>query len=298
MNNENNEKDKQINISPKTMYIAIAAVAIIGLGIAAMLGVFGDLTGTGEKADNGEVVATVNGEEVTRAEFNQAFEQEKMQYEMQGIDLESEEMSEMLGELEEHVLENYFIIPILLEQKAKEMGVEVTEEEVEERYQEFVVQVGGEEELEEQMAAADITREELEQDLVRELTIQNYLEQYLEEYFEDNPDERVDKDDIELSAEEVENRYQQIQGQYDQIAQMLEEDDPDMPREQLEMQLSQLEEQHGPILEAAGFEEVETELEEKIIEERVAQKEQEKEQGILMNHIEKLQEESEIETNF
>ncbi len=298
MNNENNEKDKQINISPKTMYIAIAAVAIIGLGIAAMLGVFGDLTGTGEKADNGEVVATVNGEEVTRAEFNQAFEQEKMQYEMQGIDLESEEMSEMLGELEEHVLENYFIIPILLEQKAKEMGVEATEEEVEERYQEFVVQVGGEEELEEQMAAADITREELEQDLVRELTIQNYLEQYLEEYFEDNPDERVDKDDIELSAEEVENRYQQIQGQYDQIAQMLEEDDPDMPREQLEMQLSQLEEQHGPILEAAGFEEVETELEEKIIEERVAQKEQEKEQGILMNHIEKLQEESEIETNF
>ncbi len=298
MNNENNEKDKQINISPKTMYIAIAAVAIIGLGIAAMLGVFGDLTGTGEKADNGEVVATVNGEEVTRAEFNQAFEQEKMQYEMQGIDLESEEMSEMLGELEEHVLENYFIIPILLEQKAKEMGVEATEEEVEERYQEFVVQFGGEEELEEQMAEADITREELEQDLVRELTIQNYLEQYLEEYFEDNPDERVDKDDIELSAKEVENRYQQIQGQYDQIAQMLEEDDPDMPREQLEMQLSQLEEQHGPILEAAGFEEVETELEEKIIEERAAQKEQEKEQGILMNHIEKLQEESEIETNF
>ncbi len=298
MSNDNNENVKQINISRKTLYLAIAAIAVVGIGIAAMLGLFGDLTGPEEAAANGEVIATVNGEEVTRAEFEQALEQEKMQYEMQGIDLDSEEMSEMLRELEEHVLENYFVVPILLEQRAREMDITASEEEIEERYQEYATQFGGEEELEEQMAALDLSREELEQDITRELILHNYIDRYLEEYLEDNPDEKIDRDDIELEAEEVENQYQQILDQYNQITEMLEEDDPDMPREQLEMQLSQVEERYGHLLEAESFEDVKEEMEEEMIEERIARQRQEKEQRILMEHIETLLEASEVETDF
>jgi len=298
MSNDNNENVKQINISRKTLYLAIAAIAVVGIGIAAMLGLFGDLTGPEEAAANGEVIATVNGEEVTRAEFEQALEQEKMQYEMQGIDLDSEEMSEMLRELEEHVLENYFVVPILLEQRAREMDITASEEEIEERYQEYATQFGGEEELEEQMAALDLSREELEQDITRELILHNYIDRYLEEYLEDNPDEKIDRDDIELEAEEVENQYQQILDQYNQITEMLEEDDPDMPREQLEMQLSQVEERYGHLLEAESFEDVKEEMEEEMIEERIALQRQEKEQRILMEHIETLLEASEVETDF
>jgi len=299
MNNENNENVKQVKISRKTVYIAVAAVAVIGLGIAAMLGVFGDLTEPGEVADNGEIVATVNGEEVTRAEFNQVLEQQKMQYEMQqGVDLDSEEMSDMLNQLKEHVLEQHFAVPILLEQKAKEMDIDVGEEEIEERYQEYATQFGGEDALEEQMASLEITREELDQDIIRELTIHNYIERYLEEYLEENPEERIDQDDIELSTEEVENQYQQLLSQHERISEMLEEEDPDMPREQLEMQLSQLEEQYGHILEADSFEEIEADLEKEMAEERITRERQEKETRILMEHIDELLEDSEIETNF
>ncbi len=299
MNNDGNEEIKEVKISRKTLYIAMGAVVIIGLGIAALMGAFGNLTDPGEVADNGEIVATVNGEEVTRAEFDQVLEQQKMQYEMQqGIDLDSEEMADMLNELKEHVFEQHFAVPILLEQKAKEMDIEVSEEAVEERYQEYATQFGGEEVLEEQMADLEVTRDELDQDIIRELIIHGYIEQYLEDYLDNNPEEQIDQDDIALNREELENQYEQIISQYEQVSEMLEDEDPDMPREQLEMQISQLEEQYGHILEAENFEEVEQDLENAMIEDRVSRERQEKESRILMEHIDKLLEESEIETNF
>ncbi len=299
MNNDSTEDIKQIKNSRKIVYIAIAAVVIIGLGIAALTGVFGDLTEPEEAAENGEIVATVNGEEITGAEFNQVLEQQKMQYEMQqGVDLDSEEMADMLSDLKEHVFEQHFAVPILLEQKAKEMDIDVSEEEIEERYQEYATQFGGEEALKEQMATVDITRDELDQDIIRELTIHSYIEGYLEEYLDDNPEEQIDQEDIEVGKEELENQYQQVLSQYDQVSGMLEEEDPDMPREQLEMQLSQLEEQYGYILEAESFEEIKEDLEKEMIEDRVTRERQQKETEILMEHIDELLKESEIETNF
>lgn len=299
MSGENNENTKQVKVSRKTLYIAAAVfVVAAAIGAAAFGGFFGDLTDPAEVAENGEIVARVNGEEVTRAEFETILEQEKMQYEMQGIDLESEEMSDMLGELQQHVLENYFVIPMLLEQKAEEKGIEISEAEIENRYQDYVAQFGGEEQLKEQMAAVDVTRDELDQDIIRELTIQNYIEQFLEDYLEENPEERIDKESIELSEEEVEGRYQQLQEQYARLKEMIEEDDPDLPREQLEMQLLQVEEQYGEALAEENFEEIKPVLKEEMIEERAAREKQEKEQGILMAHIEKLREASEIETYF
>jgi len=299
VNNDSTEDIKQIKNSRKIVYIAIAAVVIIGLGIAALTGVFGDLTEPEEAAENGEIVATVNGEEITGAEFNQVLEQQKMQYEMQqGVDLDSEEMADMLSDLKEHVFEQHFAVPILLEQKAKEMDIDVSEEEIEERYQEYATQFGGEEALKEQMATVDITRDELDQDIIRELTIHSYIEGYLEEYLDDNPEEQIDQEDIEVGKEELENQYQQVLSQYDQVSGMLEEEDPDMPREQLEMQLSQLEEQYGYILEAESFEEIKEDLEKEMIEDRVTRERQQKETEILMEHIDELLKESEIETNF
>ena len=298
MTNGNNGNMKQPNISRKILYIAIAVIVVAGIGIAAVSGAFEDLIEPEDVAVNGGIVATVNGEEVSRAEFEEALEQEKRQYEMQGIDLDSEEMSDMLKELEQHVLETYFVVPILIEQKAEKRGIEVSEDEIEERYQEYAIQFGGEEQLEEQMEAVEITREELDQDIGRELTIHKYIDQYLEEYLEENPEERIDRENIELSEEEVENQYQQLLDQYEQLQEMMEEEDPDMPRQQLEMQLSQLDEQYGHLLEADSFEEIRPELEEEMIEESIARERQEKEQRIMMELIEKLKEESDVETGF
>ncbi len=297
MDHEKKENEAGVRMTRKTAYIAIAVVLVAGLGIAgAFLGLFDGITGMDE-----DVVATVNGEVVTEEEFNQAMEQEKMQYQAQGVDLESEEMAEMLADLEEQVLDNYFIIPILLEQKAEEQGIEISDEEIEERYQEYAAQFGGEEQLLEAMEDAGLNREDLDEDIIRELTIQNYLDQYLETYLEENPDERIEADKVELSDEEVEEYYQQMRSQYDEIKEVVEAEDPEVPAEQqemMEMQFAQIEEQYGDIMEADDFEEVKPQLEEEMREERVAQEKQEKEQRILMAHIEELREESDVEKNL
>ncbi len=297
---ENKENVKKTDTSRKTKTICIAAAVIVvaTVGLAFALGAFEGITDPQEVPDNEEVVATVNGETVSRVEFEQALEQEKMQYQMQGIDLDSEEMSEMLSELENHVLNNYFVIPILLEKRAEAAGINISEDEIEDRYQDYVAQLGGEEQLEEQMAAVDLSRDDLDQDISRELTITKYIEQYLEDYYEENPDEKVDEASIDLSDDEIEEQYQQLLNHYNNLQEMLEEDDPDMPREQLEAQLTQIEDNYGEMLEEDNFEDIKPILREEMLERRIAQETQAKEQQILTDHFEELREESDIEINY
>lgn len=312
MDHEKNENQDNANISitRKTVYIAIAIIIVVGLGISFLLGVFDSPTEVADEpevvdeleqvdemdeVENGEVIATVNGEEVTRAEFNQALEQEKMQYQMQGIDLESEEMADMVGELEEQVLDNYFIIPLILQQKAEEVGTEINEEEIEDRYQQYVAEFGGEEALEEQMEMAGLDREELEKEIVKELSLQKYLDNYMDEYLEENPDERIAVEEVDLSDEEVEDRYQQILEAYNELTELMEEDDPEMPKEQVEMQMSQIEQQYSDVLETDDFEEAKPIIEDEMREGEVAAERQEKQQRVYMAHIEDLRDEFDID---
>ncbi|MFO8009420.1 MAG: SurA N-terminal domain-containing protein [Dehalococcoidia bacterium] len=245
-----------------------------------------------------EVVATVNGEEITSEEFVEALEQEKMQYEMQGMDLDSPEMEEELHEIEQQVLNNYFIYPLLLEQKAEEEGITVSDEEIEETYQEYVMYFGGEEELEEQMEAANISRGELNEEIVRGISLQKYQTQYVGKYLEGHPDEVIREEELELSTEEVEKSYLGIRSQYDQLKAELEAGEPKTSAEQVKMTLEQMEEQYGEILEADDFEEVRTQLEEMMRTEKASQMKQEQEQSIIMAHIEELEEKSDIEINI
>ena len=245
-----------------------------------------------------QVVATVNGEEIYRDDFEQALEQEKMQYEMQGMDLGSEEMADTLKELEQHVLDNYFIVPTLVKQKAEEEGINVSDEEIEERYQEYVVAFGGEDELLDQLEAANISREDINEDIANELSIQRYLDNYLDEYLEKNPEERVVEEEIELTTAELEEQYQQLRNNYEEIKGLLEEDDPEMPVEQLEMYYEQLKEQYGDLLEEDDFEAIKPQLEEEVREQRAAQMKEEKVQRVLSEHVTELREESDIEQNI
>ncbi|GEM_PF-1017570 len=313
---DNNNPD--VKVTSKNIYIAIAAAVLIiaGLGISFVLGVFNSLTDVAEETEldetveeteldettegveeteNGTVIATVNGKEVTRGEFNEALDREIAQYEMHGIDMESEEMQGMEDEIKEQVFENYFVVPILLEQKAEQANIEISDEEISNRYSEYETQFGGEEALEAQMEQLGMTRDDLEEEIVRELSLQKYLDQYLENYLEENPDEVIDEEEIKPDEEEVKEFYNQLVDSYAELEAMLEEEDSEMPREQIEMQQSQIEEQFRDILEAEDFEEARPILEEEMREDQVAQERQEKEQRIFTELIEKLREESEIE---
>jgi len=249
-------------------------------------------------AENGEVVAIVNGEEIYRAELDQAIEQEMMQYQMQGIDPESDEMVEMIDELEEQVLENYFIIPTMVRQKAEEEGITISEEEVEARFQEYAEAFGGEEALLDQMAQVNMSREDIDQDIVRELTVQNYLDQYMEEYLEENPEERVVEEEIELTTAELEEHYEQLRAEYLEVQEMLEEEDPEMPLEQIEMYYQQLVEHYGEALEEDDFEAIKPQLEEEIKQQMAEDMKEEKVQRVLLELVSELREESDIEIDL
>lgn len=257
-----------------------------------------DLADNGMVGENGEVVATVNGEEIYRVELDQAVEQEMMQYQMEGIDPESDEMEGMIEELEEHVLENYFIIPTMVRQKAEEEGITVGEEEVEARFQEYAEAFGGEEALLDQMAQSQMTREDIDQDIEKELITQNYLDQYMEGYLEDNPEERVEEEEIEISSDEVEEHYEQLRAEYLEVQEMLEEDDPEMPSEQIEMYYQQLVEQYGEALEEDDFEAIKPQLEEELRQQMTEQMKEEKVQRVLSELVQQLREESDIEIDL
>ncbi len=289
------EISKKSNAPRKYGYLAAAVLIMVFLALSSFLTACNE-DSTAVQPD--EIVATVNGEEIYKDDFKQALEQEKMQYEMQGMDLGSEEMSGTLKEIEQHVLDNYFIVPTLVKQKAEEEGITVSEQDIEERYQEYVVAFGGEEELLEQLEAVNMNREDVKEDIANELSIQRYLDNYLDEYLEANPEERVVAEEIELTTAELEEQYQQLRSNYNEIKGLLEEDDPEMPVEQLEMYYEQLKEQYGDLLEEDDFEAIKPQLEEEVKEQRAAQMKEEKVQRVFTELITKLREESDIEIHI
>ncbi len=286
---------KMSNTFRKYGLLPAAVIILVGFVLITFL-VACDEDSATPQAD--QVVATVNGEEIYRDDFEQALEQEKMQYEMQGMDLDSEEMADSLKELEQHVLDNYFIVPTLIKQKAEEEGITASDEEIEERYQEYVTAFGGEDELLEQLEAANMSRADINEDIALELSIQNYLDYYMEQYLEENPEEKVVEDEIEVTAEELEEHYQQLRSDYKEIKELLEEGDPEMPIEQIEAYYELLTEQYGDSLEKDDFESIKLQLEEEIREEVTAQMKEEKLQRVISEHVRKLREQSDIEQSI
>ncbi len=216
---EINKEETFFHNSRKLVIIAAAGLLVIGLTAGFILGLFDNPVPVTEQADqagetediatekefeNGEVIAIINSKEVTRAEFNQAMEQRKMEYAMHGIDLESEDMAELLKEVENEVIENFFVIPIILEQKAKQEDITITTEEIEERLLEYKDQFGGREQLEEQMQSLNLSREDLEKEIVRELSLKRYLDNFVEKYLGKNPDQVITKEDLAIDPAEVE----------------------------------------------------------------------------------------------
>lgn len=258
-----------------------------------MIGCNGQNSGnTGSGAD---IVATVNGEEVSRQDFSAAFEQELNQLQMQGIDFNSPEMEEAIRELELFVLDNYFVIPMLVAQKAVEEGIEVSEAEIEERFQQFADSYGGEELLLQQMAEINFTREDIDRDIRQELLINSYLDSYIDHYYSENPGAVIDQESIDIDFVEVEEYYTMIVEEYTELSAMLEDEESAMPNEQIEAYLMQLEEQYGDLTDPDGLEEAREVIEGELRQFKAAQQEEQLLQQILADHIAELQENSLVE---
>lgn len=172
-----------------------------------------------------EAILIINGEEVSREEFEIQFERTKQMVAQQyGIDLDAEENNMLLPELQHQTIEN-LIGQRVLTQEAKNLGMEVTDEEIEQNIGMLVQQFGGEEGFQEALEADNLTEEDLESLVYEELLISQLFEAEL------------DFDDIEVSDEEIEEFY----AQYEMTMEQQGEDVPPLEEieDQITMQLQQ-----------------------------------------------------------
>lgn len=172
-----------------------------------------------------EAILIINDEEVSREEFDVQFERTKQMVAQQyGIDLDAEENSMLLPELQHQTIDN-LIGQRVLTQEAENQGMEVTDEEIEQNIGMLIEQFGGEEGFQEALEADNLTEEDLENLVYEELLISQLFEA------------KLDFDGIEVSDEEIEEFYEQ----YEMTMEQQGEEVPPLEEieEQIVMQLQQ-----------------------------------------------------------
>ena len=164
-----------------------------------------------EEGEPGDVVLTINGEDILKHSLLDFEHQERQQLAMMGIDPDSEQADQMIEQMMPDIINN-LIANTALAQKVKEVGITPNEDDVEQEYQLYVGQAGGEEELEAQLAASGFTLEELREAIAEQLVINTYVAGYI--------DENLSEDDLDFSDEELRELYDELMEQQQQQPQM------------------------------------------------------------------------------
>jgi FKBP-type peptidyl-prolyl cis-trans isomerase (trigger factor) len=170
-------------------------VAIILIGVAFV-------AGRGTPAQ-GDAVAIVNNETITRQAFNEQFQQVSAAYEAQGIDMSAEEIRTAV---EQEVLDGMINEKLLL-QRARQEGITATEEDIEEQLQLIAGQFPDEESFRQQIAEFGMTEEELREVIARQVVIQAYVERH-------------------IAAQNIEVTEEEVAGAYDEYSELVEDAPP------------------------------------------------------------------------
>jgi FKBP-type peptidyl-prolyl cis-trans isomerase (trigger factor) len=144
------------------------------------------------------VIASVNGEEITK-EIIQQFEQQQLQ--SIGLDSGSAEAKQML-ETYRPMIVDQLINTLLIEHKAAADGIEATEAQIENEYQRYAQQFGGEEVLEQQLEMIGYSQQDLKDEIASQLPTQLYISSYLEQNF--------DPESVEITEQELREYYDRI----------------------------------------------------------------------------------------
>ncbi len=150
------------------------------------------------------VIAWVNGEEIPMLDLLMLEYQEMQQMIMMGLDPEGEEAYRIVQEIRPHILD-HLISTMLIRQQAEALGLAASEEDIDQQYQMFVQQFGGEDILNEQLEQAGMTAEDLRKDIADQFPIQAYVESYLAEH--------ISPEDLVFTEEELRSLYHMQQMQ-------------------------------------------------------------------------------------
>ncbi|MFC4323884.1 SurA N-terminal domain-containing protein [Litchfieldia salsa] len=171
-----------------------------------------------ESNDQKEVVASVNGKNISQTEFNTALEQFKLTYTQQGIDLESlgEEQNKLI---EEQALEQ-LINNELLQQAADKEELVAKPEEVEASLSELKGQFETEDQFTEALATNNLTLEELEEQIAKEMKINQYIASNINE--QTVTDEEI-QEMYDMYGEQSEEELPALEEVKEQIKQTIEQ---------------------------------------------------------------------------
>jgi parvulin-like peptidyl-prolyl isomerase len=112
--------------------------------------------------------AVVNGEVITVEDYQKQIAQVEAFFEQEGLDLESQEGQERLAQASRQVLEQ-MIDQVLIRQAAVEMGISISDEELEAKIQEIIEQSGGQEQFEQSLQDTGTSYEDFRQMLLDQL---------------------------------------------------------------------------------------------------------------------------------
>lgn len=187
-------------ISPRTVFIPVRATRCLRsarLHVVAILAIVALLAACGpEGAASPDAAATVNGEEVPISEVRVRYDAvaENPQFQEQ---LEGDDSGEFEAQVQAEILTG-LIRARLLAQGADELGVELTEEDVEAKREQVIADVGGEEAFEQVIETNNLTEETVNSQL-RDLALQDLVAEEL-------------GDDLDVEDSAVQARYEETYG--------------------------------------------------------------------------------------
>lgn len=146
--------------------------------------------------ESNESVATVNGVEIKKVDFDSSLNQLTNMSADQGADVTNPSLME---QLKTQALET-LVTAEVLRQKAVAEGINVTQEQIDTRYEEIKEGIGGEEALMERMTEFGVTEASLRRDIENEFLIQGLF------------DIKVDTSTVEVDEAEVVALYAQAGG--------------------------------------------------------------------------------------
>jgi len=124
------------------------------------------------------LAAKVNGEPIYLVDYERQIAQYQDSMIASGVDLASAEGQERLLQARQEIL-NWMIEQVLIEQAAAEMGINVTDAEVEESLAQIVQDAGGEDAFQAQLERNGLTREDVWRELRAELISAAVIEQVI-----------------------------------------------------------------------------------------------------------------------
>ncbi|NCS99284.1 hypothetical protein GW764_03815 [Candidatus Parcubacteria bacterium] len=197
----------------QSVFILVAAILILGIGF--FLASSSDDGQNAQNQDiagqNDDVVAVVNGEEITRVDLDVITSQVALQ---QGIDIaEIDEQTQ--NQIESQSIEA-IVNQTLLGQVAENSEVDVPESEIDNQINMIKEQFQSEEAFQEALAMENVTEEELREQVREGLLIETYLEQELS-----LSETAATEEEVTQAYEQITSANQEI-GTLDEIFEQIE----------------------------------------------------------------------------